>query len=240
MSEQKDEKKPEKRAYAKMPEALELRALRALALNIREHGNERYNLVREHPEFVEWIGRQTGAAGKKRFRRLVDRVTKPLAADCTKPHRGRIVYREQQAWAEEAWPAASGLPIAPVQELMAGGLPVLLDLVELARSLQTAKDDIERVRHAALIDDPLAPGGRAAAVPTLLLRAITATFDCAERHLRLFDRVTALMTNNAFTVELFELIATLTADDLEKRALFQDGVRALLRKHGAAIAQGAS
>lgn len=240
MSEQDDEKKLGKRSYAKIPEELELRMLRALALNIREYGNARYDLVREHPDFAPWIGAGAGATGKKRFRRQVDRVAKPMPPDRTKPHRGRIVNREQEAWAEDLWPhsdPAAGLP--PVRDLMAGGLPLFLDLVELSRSLQTAKEDIERVRQAALVDDPLAPGGRAAAVPTLLLRAITATFDSAERHLHLFDRVSALMSNNGFTLELFGLVDELNADDPQKRALMREGIHRLVRKYGAAVALGA-
>jgi hypothetical protein len=235
-----EEKKPAKRPYTKIPEDLELRLLRAIALNIREYGNERYDLVREHPDFAPFVGRLTGATGKKRWRRLVDKVAKPMPPDRTKPHRGRIVNQEQEAWAEEPFPnadAVAGLP--PVTELMAGGLPMLLDVAAIGRSLQTAMEDIERVRQAALVDDPLAPGGRAAAVPTLLLRAVTATFDSAERHLQLFDRVTTLMSNNAFTLELFSLIDELFADDTHKRALMRQGVQRLVRKHGAAIALGA-
>lgn len=236
MSEQDEQNEPVKRTYLKIPEALELRILRALMLNIQEYGNQRYSLVREQPDFAPWIGAGTGATGKKRFRRMVDRVAKPMPADRTKPHRGRIVNQEQEAWAENPWPRPEGLSVPPpASVLRAGGLPVLFDLAELARSLQTAKEDIERVRQAALIDDPTAPGGRAAGIPALLLRTVNATHECAERQLSFWDRLTALMSNNAFTVELLQLADELNADDPSKRVRFREGIQQLLRKHGAPV-----
>jgi hypothetical protein len=88
-----------KRVYLSIPEDLELRLLQALMANVRALANKRYDLVREPPEFALWIGRAQGAAGKKRFRRLLNQIVAPGRS--TAHPGGGDTRAEQEAWADE-------------------------------------------------------------------------------------------------------------------------------------------
>lgn len=233
MSDVDDEHGRTKRAYLKMPAELELRFLRELAENIRLHKNKRYDLVRERDEYAPYVGRVAGAAGKQRFNRLKASLVEPGRVNEPGASTPPPVKPEPEVWAEDPWPR-SKLGPAVARELAPGEAPVLLDLTAIGRVLADARLDIERIRQVALTDDPSAPGGRRALAPKLLLQAIRAAHESVERHMRLVDRVHALLSNNAFSMELFEFLREVLVDDPKKHEVVESGVQRLIRKHGSA------
>lgn len=230
-----------KRSYDRIPDALELKLLRALVSHVREHGSKRYDLIREDPEYAPWIGHAEGEKGRKRFRRLLDRITKPLPADGAPASAASALNADQEAWATQQLAANAAtigrLPIATPQ-LMSGGLPALLDIIELRRELDECTDDLNRIRDVALEDDPQAIGGRAAAIPDLLLKVAKARTELSSRKAQLYDRQLSLLRDHAFGLDLVAMISDSLADQPEKRALLLSGLQTLVRKHGGALPPG--
>lgn len=101
MSSQDETPSNTKRSHERMPAALEGQMLRAVAEHRRQYGSKHYPLLREHPDFKPWIGKQTGETGRKCLQRMVKRVSKRLPEDRTRPHKGREVNDDQAAWAQE-------------------------------------------------------------------------------------------------------------------------------------------
>jgi hypothetical protein len=224
-----------KRPYKSLPDAVEHAILKALAANIRAYGNKRYDDVREHPDFAPWIGRAEGATGKKRFRRLVDKIAKPMPADRTKPHRSRDINEDQEAWAhqqlaEYSPSTRSGVPVSAAN-VMGGGLPTLRGLDGIERMLETSFADIERVRQAALVDDPRGVGGQAASIPELLLKVVGRTNATIETTLRVYDLYIRVVSDAAF-YKAFMLFLQETLGDDSKFPVVVQGFRRLVELHG--------
>lgn len=109
----------------KCPAAMQMEIKRVMAMHLREQGDCNWHVVRERPEFAPWIGEASGEAGRRKFFRWKKKLRRPLPADRTRPHDGRELHDEQQAWARaEARAAAQAagqlIPLSPRHILAAG------------------------------------------------------------------------------------------------------------------------
>lgn len=154
---------------------------RAIALNRREYGNKRYDLVRERPEFAPWIGDATGETGRKRFNRLVKVVREPLPKDRTRPFQNRPVNEGQHAWAQEESARANAKCMLPIrltpEQMMAGGGTALIGFLGLQDIIAEGPADLQRVRAATLVDDPDGVGGKRTIDPDLLRKTVLTSID---------------------------------------------------------------
>jgi hypothetical protein len=162
---------------------LQAKIAHAIALHRREWGNKYYDLVRERAGFAEWIGKEAGEAGRRRFSRMVRLVREPLPKDRTRPHQRRDINIEQHEWAKAQANRANisaGLPIhISTEQVMAGGPTALVGFQALCDLISQGPADLLRARAAWVIADPDAPGGERALDPVMLQKNVLARADFA-------------------------------------------------------------
>ena len=227
---------PAKKTPNPVPAAAALEMLQAVAEHRRLYGSVNYHLLRQRPEFAQWIGHATGETGRKRLNRMVAKVKRPLPPDRTKPHQGREVNDAQLEWAhrESARASAGENSAFPVsaRQLMAGGAPTLEVLSTMGALLQQAIADVQCIREAAYRDSKTGHEGRVAADPDLALRAAREARALA-KSLGEYQRFnTAIFREVEFSRGLVVIIAEETADDLARRDRLMTRLKELIHRLG--------
>jgi hypothetical protein len=134
---------------------LKVDILAAIAEHLRLHGSRNWKLVRERPEFAPIIGAQAGEAGRRKFYRWRQSVSKPMPADRTRPHEGRAVaeYVLADATARARTAAEKHLPAAPSPAyFMRVGADAELN-VDLIEAINEIWADHQLIRSCAMEDD---------------------------------------------------------------------------------------
>ncbi len=230
------------KAKVKCPAAKKAEILRAMALHQREHGNCNWHLVREHHDFAAWIGEASGPSGRRKFFHWKKKLRRPLPADRTRPHDGRSVNEDQQAWATaEAVAAAkvsNQLVALSPRHIMADGATAVAGFPQLAQKLGQGFDDIERVRRAALLDDPDGYKGQSAGLPELLLKTVRETRELTQTSTAFLREYNAHCAHEALNHELIALIESELPDQPERRDRLLRRIADLLSRHGGVPPKG--
>jgi hypothetical protein len=225
-----------RKAKVKCPPAKKAEILRAIALHQREHGNCNWHLVRQHPDFAPWIGEASGPSGRRKFFHWKKKLRRPLPADRTRPHDGRGVNEDQQAWAtleaEAAAQAPNQLVALSPRHIMADGATAVAGFPQLAQKLGQGFDDIERVRRAALLDDPHGYKGQSAHQPDLLLKAVRETRELTRTSTGFLREYNVLLGLEEFNHDLLQLLGGEFPAEPERRDHLLDLVADLISRHG--------
>ncbi len=226
----------------KCPAAVQMEIKRAMAMHLREQGDCNWRLVREHPDFAPWIGAASGEAGRRKFFRWKKSLRRPLPADRTRPHDGRELNDEQQAWARAAAQAAADagnqlITLSP-RHIMASGATALAGFPQLGARLGRLSDDVERLRRIALVEDPEGYNGWSVVDPELLLKADRAERELIQLQTAFLREYNALFALEAFNHELIALIEAELPDQPERRDRLLQRIAGLLSRHGGVPPQG--
>lgn len=168
-----------------------LEILEAIGEHLREHGRKDWDRVREKPEFAPYVGRQAGEAGRRKFFRWVRDVVRVTPNDTTRPHEARVANEKHMAWAEANAADAQvehpdiAIPAAFIAKMGVDGRR-RINIEALAR--QTL-EDIGRLRQAAFVKDPTAPGGERVQDVALLERAVARSTKFLDTYERVGDRL---------------------------------------------------
>lgn len=208
--------------------------MRAVALNRREFGNQRYDLLRSDPEFEPWIGSSTGETGRKRLQRMVNKVREPLPHDRTKPHQYRDLNEEQHAWANVETAEANAQSSLPLRltpsQVMAGGGAALTGFAALQDLIANGPEDLQRIRAAALVEDRSAPGGLRALDPKLLLKTVVASADFAKKVADLQRDYNSIFPTVAFAEGVMRIALEAAGDDREARRAVATNLGSLVQQ----------
>ncbi len=237
-SQDRDQPRKVRRGREKCPDSVRTLIKRAMAMHLREHGNDDWDRVRERPEFAKWIGAESGEAGRRKFFRWKKSLSAPLPTSRTRPHAGRELNEEQQAWARDAAEGATGsaLALSP-RHLMANGGRALEGLHQLNAQLAEGFDDLERIRRVAFEADPNGHLGQVCVLPEVSLKTIRARCDLlkhAQDYLREYNAISA---QEEFNEALVDLIHTTLASQPELRDELLSNLGRLVHDHFGAPAR---
>ncbi len=220
----------------KCPPAMQAEIKRAMALLLREQVNCDWHLFRERTDFAPWIGAASGEAGRRKFFRWKKKLLRLLPADRTRPHAGRELHEEQQAWAEtEARAAAERgnqlIALSP-RLVLAGGATALAGFPQLGARLGRLADDVERLRRIALVEDPEGYNGFSVVDTDLLLKADRAERELIQTSTAFLREYNALLGHEDFNHDLLQLLEDEFADEPERRDRLLELVADLINRHG--------
>jgi hypothetical protein len=228
----------------KCPAKVKAAILPAIAQHIREHGRRNWDLVRERPEFAPWIGEAAGPSGRRKFFRWVEDVAKRLPKDRTRPHEARQANDDQFEWAKaQAQQIAhqQNLPIAVAsRHLMAKGAKAVEGYAFLARQMANGFEDLERVRAAALVDDPNGIGGKSVIDPKLLLKTIQTSTTLVQTTTGLYREYNATWERAAFQDALLDMVEDKLAGHPELRDEVLSGFQDVVDEFGGVPPQAGS
>lgn len=214
--------------------ALQAEIAKAIALHRRQYGNKHYDLVRERAEYAPWIGKEAGATGTQRFKRLVRRVRQPLPSDRTRPHQNRETNAEQQAWAEVETQRANAQCSLPIQlspeQVMSGGGTALIGFLALQDLIVDGPTDLQRAREALLVDDPAGIGGKRTFAPELLQKNVLATVNFAKGVADLVRDYASIFPTRDFAVGLMRIALEAAGDNKDAQLRVTQQVGQLIQQ----------
>jgi hypothetical protein len=220
-------------------DALQLKAeaLAAMAAHLREHGPKDWDKVREQPRFAHLIGRAAGERGRRKFWRWRKSLSAPTPADRTRPHETRMATEPHAAWARARSDEARirGAANPTTAYLMRTGAVGVRKLDLFAVLVQQALDDAERVRHAVLVEDPKAFGGKAVSDPAMLLKANRSQLEVVNTAIRLQREINEVRQGQQFYESLIDILVGELADHPAALARILERMQQLTLDRGGAI-----
>jgi hypothetical protein len=115
--------------WARIPSDVRLNLKRRIAVHLREHGNKNYDLLREDPDFVGYVGKALGSAAEKKFDRLVAEVRRTRPSLRASGQRAGPVRPDAQIELQ-APPTVELVPVTPA-EVLSGSRHAILGYDEL-------------------------------------------------------------------------------------------------------------
>lgn len=202
---------------------LKLRILAEIAAHVSVYGRDRWDLIRERPEFAHVIGKAAGPSGKRRFFRWVEAVVGGPGADAGGQGRP-IEYGEASAVAlnegrrRALLAAQKNLPAAPSPAYMTRAGPRAEANLDFLVMLGGTVADVEKMRAAAVKPDEARPDGEKITNLHVFDRSIDKRLKLIDTALRVMQEVWDLQHQQRFYDEIVAIIVEVMAPYPEAQA----------------------